>query len=231
MTSASMAGSMLEYVPTGPDSLPTATASRARRRPVPAAGHREREVGHPVPPDVGLGVNAVRPSDPQRAAVRERVVAQHRHQRPALASSRSVASASWMARAVSSRSDEVMPKCTYEAAARGEVLSAQAVRKAITSWSVTASAAATASADGGGACRTGSTQSAGTVPAWACASRTSVSTRLHSSYLCSSLQTRPISGSVYRLIMSRSTGTPPGPPASLPPIIGDGTSPMPGRRH
>src|SRR6202035_5699618 len=119
----------------------------------------------------------------------------------ALASSRSVASVSWMASAVSSRSDEVMPKCTYAAASRGVVLPAQAVRKAITSWSVTASAAATASGEGGAACLTGSTLLAGTVPARACASRTSVSTRLHSSYLCASLQTRPISGSVYRPIM------------------------------
>ena len=54
------------------------------QQPVPAAGHREREVGHPVTPDVGLGVNAVRPPGPQRAAVRERVVAQHRHQRAGL---------------------------------------------------------------------------------------------------------------------------------------------------
>ena len=37
---------------------------------------------------------------------------------------------------------------------------------------------------------------AGTVPASACASSTSVSTRHHSSYLCASLQIRPISGSV-----------------------------------
>jgi len=38
--------------------------------------------------------------------------------------------------------------------------------------------------------------SAGTVPALACASSTRVSTRHHSSYLCSRLQIRPISGSV-----------------------------------
>ena len=79
--------------------------------------------------------------------------------------SRSVASVSWTASAVSSRSDEVMPKCTQAAASRGTVLSAHAVRKAITSWSVTASAAATAAGVGGGAARTGATASAGTVPA------------------------------------------------------------------
>ena len=76
------------------------------------------------------------------------------------------------------------------------MLSAQAVRKAITSCSVTASIAATASGVGGGAARTGATQSGGTVPALACASSTSVSTWHHSSYLCASLQTRPISGRV-----------------------------------
>ncbi len=89
-----------------------------------------------------------------------------------------------------------MPKCTNAAADRGTVLSAQAVRNAITSWSVTASAAATASGVGGGAARTGATAAAGTVPALACASSTRVSTRHHTSYLCSWLQMRPISGSV-----------------------------------
>ena len=50
--------------------------------------------------------------------------------------------------------------------------------------------------DGGGASRTGPTTSAGTRPAFAWASRTRVSTRHHNSYLCWSLQTRPISGRV-----------------------------------
>ncbi len=76
------------------------------------------------------------------------------------------------------------------------MLSAHAVRKAITSWLVTASIAATASGAGGGAALTGPTLSAGTIPAAAFASRTRVSTRHQSSYLCASLQTRPISGSV-----------------------------------
>src|SRR3954466_3981487 len=71
----------------------------------------------------------------------------------------------------------------------------------MTSCWVTASTAATASGDGGGAARTGSTASAGTVPAAACASSTIVSTRHQSSYLCASLQTRPISGSAYRSII------------------------------
>ena len=57
----------------------------------------------------------------------------------AFASSRSVASTSCRASAVSRRSEEVMPKCTYAAASRGEVLSAQAVRNAMTSCCVTAS--------------------------------------------------------------------------------------------
>jgi hypothetical protein len=108
----------------------------------------------------------------------------------------SVASTSWTASAVSSRSDEVMPKCTYAAAERGSVLSAQAVRKAITSCWVTASISATRSGVGGGAALIGATTSAGIVPAAACASTTSRSTSHHSSYLCASLQTRPISGRV-----------------------------------
>src|SRR5258707_14502376 len=113
----------------------------------------------------------------------------------------SLASTSCTASAVSSRSEDVRPKCTNAAADRGTVLSAQAVRNAITSWSVSASAAATASGEGGGAARTGPTASAGTVPAFACASSTRVSTWHHSSYLWASDQTRPISGSVYLSIM------------------------------
>src|SRR3954462_7585869 len=70
----------------------------------------------------------------------------------------------------------------------------------MTSCCVTASTAATASGVGAGAERTGSTASAGTVPAAACASSTIRSTAHHSSYLCASLQTRPISGSVERSI-------------------------------
>jgi hypothetical protein len=49
---------------------------------------------------------------------------------------------------------------------------------------------------GGAARRTGSTLSAGTTPASACASSTSTSTWHQSSYLWASLQTRPISGRV-----------------------------------
>ena len=66
----------------------------------------------------------------------------------------------------------------------------------MTSCCVVSSISATRSGVGGGALRTGSTTSAGTRPAAACASSTSVSTRHQSAYLCSSLQTRPISGSV-----------------------------------
>jgi hypothetical protein len=108
----------------------------------------------------------------------------------------SVASASCSASAVSSRSEDVMPKWTNRAASRGSVLSAHADRNAITSCWVTASIACTASGVGGGALRTGSTTSAGIVPASACASTTRISTWHHSSYLCASLQTRPISGRV-----------------------------------
>src|SRR4051794_34137319 len=71
----------------------------------------------------------------------------------------------------------------------------------MTSCCVVSSISATRSGVGGGAVRTGSTTSAGTRPAFAWASRTSVSTRHHNSYLCWSLQTRPISGRVYRSIM------------------------------
>src|SRR3954453_24102452 len=113
-----------------------------------------------------------------------------------------------------------MPWCTQAAASRGVVLSAHAVRKAMTSCCVTASTAATASGVGAGADRTGSTASAGTVPAAAWASSTIRSTAHHSSYLCASLQTRPISGSVYRsiqVLLTRSEGraSPPGRHRSL----------------
>src|SRR5699024_2112549 len=72
------------------------------------------------------------------------------------------------------QSDEVMPKWTHAAASRGSVLSAHAVRNAMTSCWVTASISDTRSGVGGGAVRTGSTASAGTVPAAAWASRTRV---------------------------------------------------------
>src|SRR3954447_11431175 len=80
----------------------------------------------------------------------------------------------------------------------------------MTSCCVTASTAATASGVGGAADRTGSTASSGTVPSAACASSTMVSTRHHNSYLWASLQTRPISGSVYRsitVLSSRATSS------------------------
>ena len=54
----------------------------------------------------------------------------------------------------------------------------------MTSCCVCASISATACGLGGAAARTGSTTSAGTTPAAACASRTSVSILHHSSYLC-----------------------------------------------
>jgi hypothetical protein len=57
--------------------LPTATASLARRS---RSRQREGEVGDPVPPDVRLGVDPVGPPGPQRALVRQRVLAQHRDQ-------------------------------------------------------------------------------------------------------------------------------------------------------
>jgi len=64
---------------------------------------------------------------------------------------------------------------------------------------------ATAAGVGGGAERTGSTLSAGTVPARACAARTSTSTRHHSSYLWARSRP-PISASVYRSIMGLRIG-------------------------
>ncbi len=183
-TCDSMAGSMLEYVPTGPDSLPTAIPARAR-----TSRSRHRAIAN------AKSATSV-PRCASACSRRPAVSVEH------LAISRSVASVSCTASAVSSRSDEVIPKWTYAAACRGTVLSAQADRNAMTSWPVTASIAATASGVGGGAARTGGTLSAGTVPARACASSTRVSTLHQSSYLWASLQTRPISGKVYRSITS-----------------------------
>ncbi len=138
---ASTDGSMLEYVPTAPEIFATATAARAPG----AAGRGERaiaegEVGDAVAEDVGLGVDAVGAADPQRVPVRQRRArAARRRARPPWPSRMSVASTSCSASAVSSRSDEVIPKWTYAAASRGVVLSAQAVRNAMTSCWVTAS--------------------------------------------------------------------------------------------
>ena len=84
--------------------------SRARHQPVPRTRHREREVGDPVTPDVRLGVHAVGPPDPQRGAVRRaRGRAASRPAPSPCATSRSVASTSCNASAVSSRSLDVMP--------------------------------------------------------------------------------------------------------------------------
>src|SRR5215207_9907746 len=193
-------GSSEEYVPTAPETLATATADRARRsrsrdRAAPKARSASRwpkTSGSACTPWVRPTRSVSRCS----SALSRRVATSA----SALASSRSVASTSCTASAVSSRSEEVRPKWTYAAASRGLVLSAQADRKAMTSCWVTSSMAATAAGVGGRAARTGSTAESGTVPAAACASSTSLSTRHHSSYLCASLQTAPISGSVYRSI-------------------------------
>ncbi|OLE22629.1 MAG: hypothetical protein AUG49_18400 [Catenulispora sp. 13_1_20CM_3_70_7] len=183
-------------MPTAPEMAITPTASRARRsrsreRATPKAKSATRwphTSGSPWMPWVRPTRSVARCA---RAWSRSTATSLS-----ALASRMSVASVSWSASAVSSRSEDVMPKCTKAAASRGSVLSAQADRKAITSCWVTASISATASGVGGAAARTGSTADSGMVPAAACASTTSVSTRAHSSYLWASDQTRPISGRV-----------------------------------
>ena len=75
-TRRSTEGSMLLYVPTAPEIFDDADRLAGLAEPVADAGHREREVGDPVAPDVRLGVDAVGAADPQRVAVRQRVVAQ-----------------------------------------------------------------------------------------------------------------------------------------------------------
>ena len=90
-----------------------------------------------------------------------------------------------------------MPKWTYAAASRGTVLSAHADEER--DHVVLGDRLDLGDGRSRGRRRRGAHRldaSAGTVPAAACASSTRVSTRHHSSYLCASLQTRPISGRV-----------------------------------
>ena len=134
-------------------------------QPVPGPGRREGEVGHPVAPHVRLGVDAVGAADPQRVPVlqgRGRAAprparppwpAARRWPRPAAPPARCPAG-----RTRSCRSGRTRPPPA------ASVLSAHAVRKAMTSCWVTSSISATAAGVGGGASRTGSTTSAGTVP-------------------------------------------------------------------
>ena len=130
------------------------------QQPVPAAVDGEREVGDPVTPDVRLGVDAVRPADPQRRPVRERMLTQHlaAAARTGPSAGRSTRRAAAPARCPagprrSCRSGRRRPPRA------GVVLLAHADRNAITSWPVTASSAATASGVGGGAAATGPTAS------------------------------------------------------------------------
>ena len=79
-TKTSTDGSISEYVPTAPEMATTPTRVAGVPQPVPRPGGGEGEVGDPVPPDVGLGVHAVRAADLDRVPVRQPVVAQRRHQ-------------------------------------------------------------------------------------------------------------------------------------------------------
>ena len=109
MTLASMAGSMLEYVPTGPDSLPTATASRARASRSRLRAMANAKSATRCPHTSGSAwMPCVRPtrSVPRCARACSRSTATSR---VAPATSRSVASASCSASAVSSRSEDVIP--------------------------------------------------------------------------------------------------------------------------
>jgi hypothetical protein len=84
MTSASMAGVDVGVAADRPGQGADRDRLARPDQAVPAAGHGEGEVGDPVPPDVGFGVDAVRPAGPQRVPVRQRVVPQHRDQRGGL---------------------------------------------------------------------------------------------------------------------------------------------------
>ena len=67
-TYCSTAGSTFEYVPTAPDSLPTAIASRARAQPLAVAAHLQRPQRELHAERRRLGVDAVRAADHRRVA-------------------------------------------------------------------------------------------------------------------------------------------------------------------
>src|SRR3954471_14406642 len=97
-------------------------------------------------------------------------------------------------------SDEVMPKCSQRA--DGPTCSATAVVKAMTSCWVTCSISSMRAMSNPPLSRMSRAASVGTLPARAIATRAATSTCSQVWYFRWSLQMRPISGFVYRGIMS-----------------------------
>ena len=105
----STAGSMLEYVPTAPDSLPTATASRARRSRVRSRSAWRHHSASLAPNVVGSAwMPWVRPTIGV-CPVLEGPALQRADEPPPASTSRSAASVSIRSRAVSTTSVDVRP--------------------------------------------------------------------------------------------------------------------------
>src|SRR6266542_3583394 len=201
-TYSSTLGSIWEYVPTTPDSFPTATTSRARlrrsRSRTSSNAHRAslcpNVVGSACTPwvrpmqRVNSCSNARRRTTPSSVSTRWRI--------------RSIAARSCRASVVSTTSLEVSPKWIHlPASPRG---SAIASTNAATSWSVIFSISATRR--GGGTTALAlicSRSSDGTFPSRVQPSHASSSIRNQWESLASSDHTEAISGSVYLGITTR----------------------------
>src|SRR6266542_3864657 len=201
-TYSSTRGSMWEYVPTTPESFPTATASRARRRRSLSRSSSNAHRASLWPNVVGSACTPwVRPMQRVNSCSNAR-----RRTTPSSVSTRcrirSIAARNCKARAVSTTSLEVSPKWIHLPAS--PTGSATASTNAATSLLVTCSISATRRGVGTTAfALISSRSSGGTFPSRAQPSHASSSIRSQWENLASSDHTEAISGSVYLGITTR----------------------------
>ena len=144
-----------------------------------ATGRRRTEVGDPVPPTIGLGVNAVRAPDPVVSRCAERVVTKGGDQRGTARRATDLWPRRAAGRAGCDRSDDVMPKWHVRRASRGCVVVGPAAEERDDIVLGGGLDLGDGFRVGGFARRTGSMRRAAPTGS-ACAARTRVSTRYHS---------------------------------------------------
>ena len=192
-TYSSTRGSTFEYVPTTPLIFPTEITSRARSSRSRSRSSSNAHSASLCPNVVGSACTpCVRPiitvSRCSKARCRVTV-----RSRSTLSSRMPAASRSCSARAVSSRSDEVIPKWTHRPAS--PIDSATACTNAATSCCVVRSISSTRSTVNDARSRMASRSPAGIRPSSAHASHASTSICSQYESLCSSVHTADISGS------------------------------------
>ena len=199
---ASISGSRLPYTPTAPASLPTAIVSCAVRSRAAARWSSARQRANTSPAVIGSAwMPCERPIIGVRACSRARApsAAPSASSRPWTSSSaRRVCSAS----AVSSTSDDVIPRCSQRAGSPAS--SSTCVRNAITSWRVCSSILRIRSGTSLPLARdsTRSAVPAGTRSAASIARHAASSIASHSSKRYSSSHSAASSGRLYRWIMA-----------------------------